>query len=58
MAKRYRVLNHYVVRDKYGQFKRWSSIGRSTRMDARTKAKLGKVARYGHLVDYKKKGRL
>lgn len=43
----------YVIRNKKGQFRRWSNIGRSIRVDARVKAKhRPKKVGYGHTGDY------
>lgn len=46
----------YVVRDKNGRFKKWTNIGRSTRVDTRIRAKR-RLKRskpgYGHLGDYR-----
>lgn len=44
---------HYVERDRYGRFKKWTNIGRSIKADARkrTRPKLKKPG-YGHMGDY------
>ncbi|MEM4727704.1 MAG: hypothetical protein QXD04_05580 [Candidatus Bathyarchaeia archaeon] len=57
MARRYRMRRapgHYVVRDRRGRFKRWSSIPRSISVDRRRR--VGQRRRepgYGHLQDYR-----
>jgi hypothetical protein len=58
MARRYKVgraPGHYVVRDRRGRFKRWSSIPRSIRVDARRRTpQRRKAGGYGHLQDYER----
>jgi len=67
MAKRDIVKGFYVVRDKKGRFKRWSSKGRSLSHDRRKKVsskripktKKGKLrSGYGHRGDYRRKSGL
>lgn len=62
MAKRSRICRkvkgnkkscQYVIRDKYGRFKRFSNIGKSNKADSRTKAKYHpKKSGYGYKGDY------
>ena len=58
MARRYKVKRapgHYVVRDKRGRFKRWTSIPRSIKADARRKVKQKRTeSGFGHIQDYKR----
>lgn len=59
MGKRGKVRNkpgHYVVRDRHGRFKEWTSIPRSIAADSRkrTRRKLRKPG-YGHLGDYRRR---
>lgn len=56
MGRRYRLRSKpgaYVERDRYGQFKKWTSVGKSIRVDRRIKAKhVPSRGGYGHLGDY------
>ncbi|MEM3875266.1 MAG: hypothetical protein QXU45_09080 [Candidatus Bathyarchaeia archaeon] len=56
MGRRYKVKGrpgHYVVRDKRGRFKRWASIHRSIKVDARRKVGMKRrQSGYGHIQDY------
>lgn len=57
---------HYVVRDRYGRFKRWSGVRRSISVDKRRrvgsrrmpKTRTGRPKRgYGHKGDYRRRRR-
>jgi len=47
----------YVIRDKLGRFKKWTSWRRSTAVDAVWKAKHAHAPGYGHVKDYPRKKR-
>ena len=51
MAQRYKLGKSYVVRDRKGQFYRFSRIGRSLMADRRKKAMKKVKSGYGHIGD-------
>ena len=54
MGRRYRLKSKpkaYVERDRYGQFKKWTNVGRSLAADRRKKAKTHVKSGYGHTGD-------
>lgn len=61
MGRRYRLSSKpgaYVERDRYGQFKKWTSVGKSIRVDRRVRAKhVPSRPGYGHLGDYTWRGK-
>lgn len=61
MARRYKIKSrprHYVERDKFGRFKKWTSIRRSQAADKRVSpAKTTVKPGYGHQGDQKRRKR-
>ena len=59
MGRRYRIKRapgYYVQRDRHGRFKKWTSIPRGIRIDARKKVEQKRSEPgYGHRQDYNRK---
>lgn len=54
MVKRSRIGKFYVTRDKYGHFKKWTSVSKSVAADKRKKSRTHpKKPGYGHMGDYR-----